>query len=115
PARTGPGLAAPDPRIGKILDNRYRLDERLAAGGMGVVYRAERLGLARQVAVKFLHRSSANVPGHRARFEREAAAMSRVTHPNLVSIIDYGSADGVPFLVMDFYPGTTLRKALKEG
>ncbi|HTE55780.1 MAG TPA: protein kinase [Kofleriaceae bacterium] len=109
------GLAAPDPRIGKVLDERYRLEERLAAGGMGVVYRAERLGLARQVAVKFLHRSAASVPGHRARFEREAAAMSRVTHPNLVSIIDFGSADGVPYLVMDFYPGITLRRALKAG
>src|SRR5687768_16651076 len=77
--RSGRGMAAPDARIGKVLEDRYRLVERLAAGGMGVVYRAERLGLARQVAVKFLHRSSAFVPGHRARFEREAAAMSRVT------------------------------------
>ena len=114
-SRSSRGLAAPDARIGKVLDDRYRLEERLAAGGMGVVYRAERLGLARQVAVKFLHRSSATMPGHRARFEREAAAMSRVTHPNLVSIIDYGSTDGVPYLVMDFHPGITLRRALKEG
>ena len=108
-------MAAPDARIGKVLDDRYRLVERLAAGGMGVVYRAERLGLARLVAVKFLHRSSAFVPGHRARFEREAAAMSRVTHPNLVSIIDFGSSDGVPYLVMDYHPGVSLRQALKEG
>ena len=98
-----------------MLDGRYRLVERLAAGGMGVVYRAERLGLARQVAVKFLHRSSALVENHRLRFEREAAAMSRVTHPNLVGIIDYGSADGVPYLVMDFHPGVSLRGALKAG
>ncbi|HKE20142.1 MAG TPA: serine/threonine-protein kinase [Kofleriaceae bacterium] len=108
-------MAAPDARIGKVLDSRYRLVERLAAGGMGVVYRAERIGLARQVAVKFLHRSSAHVPGHRARFEREAAAMSRVTHPNLVSIIDFGSTDGVPYLVMDYHPGMSLRQALKQG
>ncbi len=108
-------MAAPDARIGKVLEDRYRLVERLAAGGMGVVYRAERLGLARQVAVKFLHRSSAFVPGHRARFEREAAAMSRVTHPNLVSIIDFGSSDEVPYLVMDYHPGVSLRGALKAG
>jgi serine/threonine protein kinase len=113
--RSGRGMAAPDARIGKVLEDRYRLVERLAAGGMGVVYRAERLGLARQVAVKFLHRSSAFVPGHRARFEREAAAMSRVTHPNLVSIIDFGSSDGVPYLVMDYHPGMSLRQALKGG
>ena len=113
--RSSRGLAAPDARIGRVLDGRYRLDERLAAGGMGVVYRAERLGLARQVAVKFLHRSSAFVPGHRARFEREAAAMSRVTHPNLVSIIDFGSTDDIPYLVMDYHPGVSLRRALKSG
>jgi serine/threonine-protein kinase len=115
PATRSGRMAAPDARIGKVLDSRYRLVERLAAGGMGVVYRAERVGLARQVAVKFLHRSSASVPGHRARFEREAAAMSRVTHPNLVSIIDFGSTDGVPYLVMDYHPGVSLRRALKAG
>jgi eukaryotic-like serine/threonine-protein kinase len=115
PATRAGRMAAPDARIGKVLDNRYRLVERLAAGGMGVVYRAERVGLARQVAVKFLHRSSASVPGHRARFEREAAAMSRVTHPNLVSIIDFGSTDDVPYLVMDYHPGVSLRRALKAG
>jgi serine/threonine-protein kinase len=82
---------------------------------MGVVYRGERVGLAKPVAIKFLHRSSALVPEYRKRFEREAVALSRLTHPNLVSIIDYGTADAVPYLVMDFYPGQTLRALLKTG
>jgi len=59
-----------DVRIGQVLERRYRLEERLAAGGMGVVYRGERVGLAKPVAVKFLHQSSAFVADRRQRFER---------------------------------------------
>ena len=104
-----------DARVGQLLDRRYRIAERLAAGGMGVVYLGERVGLSKPVAIKFLHRSSAVVPGHRQRFEREAEAMSRLTHPNLVNVIDFGSSDGVPYLVMDYHPGQSLRKVLREG
>jgi serine/threonine-protein kinase len=104
-----------DARIGQVLDGRYRLEERLAAGGMGVVYRAQRVGLAKPVAIKFLHRTAAVVSGHRQRFEREAAAMSRLSHPNLVSIIDYGALDDVPYLVMDFHAGRSLRQILDRG
>ncbi|HEU5058671.1 MAG TPA: serine/threonine-protein kinase [Kofleriaceae bacterium] len=104
-----------DPRIGLVLDHRYRITERIAAGGMGVVYRAERLGLGKPVAVKFLHRTAALLPDHRVRFEREAAAMSRLTHPNLVSIIDYGSWEGLPYLVMEYHQGHSLRKLIDEA
>jgi serine/threonine-protein kinase len=104
-----------DPRIGLVLDHRYRITERIAAGGMGVVYRAERLGLGKPVAVKFLHRTAALLPDHRVRFEREAAAMSRLTHPNLVSIIDYGSWEDLPYLVMEYHHGASLRRALDES
>src|SRR5690606_15534295 len=105
-----------DPRIGLVLDDRYQIAERLAAGGMGVVYRAERVGLGKSVAVKFLHRTSAMMPQHRVRFEREAEAMSRLTHPNLVSIIDYGSHDDLPYLIMEYHPGSSLRAVLdREG
>ena len=104
-----------DPRIGLVLDHRYRITERIAAGGMGVVYRAERIGLGKPVAVKFLHRTAALLPDHRVRFEREAAAMSRLTHPNLVSIIDYGSWEGLPYLVMEYHQGSSLRNALDES
>jgi eukaryotic-like serine/threonine-protein kinase len=104
-----------DPRIGLVLDHRYRITERIAAGGMGVVYRAERLGLGKPVAVKFLHRTAALLPDHRVRFEREAAAMSRLTHPNLVSIIDYGSWEGLPYLVMEYHHGTSLRNLIDQA
>jgi eukaryotic-like serine/threonine-protein kinase len=108
-------LSKTDARVGLVLEGRYRIDEWLAAGGMGVVYRAERLGLAKPVAIKFLHRSAAFAPDRRQRFEREAAAMSRLSHPNLASIIDFGSFDDVPYLVMEFHPGVTLKKLLQEG
>ncbi len=104
-----------DPRVGLVLDHRYRIEGRLAAGGMGVVYRAQRLGLAKPVAIKFLHASLATVPGDRLRFEREAAAMSRLTHPNLATVIDYGSLDDVPYLVMEFHVGPSLRELCAEG
>jgi eukaryotic-like serine/threonine-protein kinase len=104
-----------DARIGLVVDGRYRLDERLAAGGMGVVYRATRVGLSKQVAIKFLHRSHATVPHSRQRFDLEATAMSRLSHPNLVSIIDYGDLDGTPYLVMDYHPGESLRRLVEGG
>ena len=104
-----------DARLGLVLDGRYRVVERVAAGGMGVVYRGERVGLAKPVAIKFLHRSQAMDQDRRLRFEREAAAMSRLSHPNLASIIDYGSSDDVPYLVMEYHPGITLKKLISGG
>src|SRR5690606_28999208 len=84
-------------------------------GGMGVVYRGVRVGLDRPVAIKFLHRSAARVSLRRRRFEREARAMARLAHPNLVSVIDHGSHAGVPYLVMDYQEGASLRQALPGG
>src|SRR5881398_3594716 len=91
-----------DPKIGVVVDGRYRLDERLASGGMGVVYRAERLGMGKPVAVKFLHAQLAQQPDLVRRFEREAAAMSRLAHPHVASVIDFGVHEGAPFLVMEY-------------
>jgi serine/threonine protein kinase len=108
-------LVTNDARLGLVLDGRYRVVERIAAGGMGVVYRGERVGLAKPVAIKFLHRSAAFDADRRQRFEREASAMSRLSHPNLASIIDYGSTDDVPYLVMEYHPGATLKKLISGG
>ena len=104
-----------DSRVGRILDGRYRIDAPIATGGMGAVYRGERVGIGKRVAIKLLHRTAALNPQHRKRFEREAVAMSRVSHPNLVSVIDHGVDDGVPYLVMEYHPGETLRDALAGG
>src|SRR4051812_48446292 len=88
-----------DPRIGTSIDGRYRLDERLGAGGMGVVYRGEQVGLGRTVAVKFLHEALAGSSDLVKRFKREVAAMSRLAHPHLVGIVDSGVVADVPYLV----------------
>jgi eukaryotic-like serine/threonine-protein kinase len=104
----------PDPRIGHVIDGRYRIVERLAQGGMGVVYRAERVPLGKAVAVKFLHSIYADDQASLARFERETRVLSKLTHPNCVSVIDFG-VDSSPYLVMDFAGGITLRAALDDG
>ena len=80
---------------------------------MGVVYRGERIGLNRPVAVKFLHASFAADVKVRERFERELQAMSRLTHPNCISVVDYGIADS-PFIVMEYVTGPTLRHMLAD-
>ncbi len=102
-----------DPRIGLVLNGRYRVDSMLGEGGMGVVYRGQRLQLDRPVAIKFLHSPYAGSPKFVARFDREARAMSRLSHPCCVSVIDFGVQDA-PYIVMDFAPGDTLRTILDE-
>ncbi len=104
-----------DRRVGRVVGDRYRITQRLAAGGMGVVYRAERLKLGRAVAIKFLHATYAANPEAIARFEVEARAMGRLGHPHCVSVIDFGLDEGVPYLVMDFVQGKTLRELLDAG
>jgi serine/threonine-protein kinase len=103
-----------DARIGMVLQDRYRILSCLAGGGMGTVYQAERLQLGRQVAVKFLHDAVIRDPSVLKRFELEAHAMSRLSHPNCVSVFDFGVA-GSPYLVMDLVTGQTLRAAIDEG
>jgi hypothetical protein len=103
-----------DPRVGKVLQGRYRILARIASGGMGSVYRGERLGLGRSVAVKFLHASMARDPQVMKRFEVEARAMSRLAHPNCIAVLDFG-VDELPYLVMDFVQGAPLRNAVEQG
>ncbi|MDZ4694656.1 MAG: serine/threonine-protein kinase [Deltaproteobacteria bacterium] len=107
-------MTEPDPLVGKILQERYRVIERLAEGAMGVVYRGERTALQRPVAIKFLHPAVAQQDQLRKRFEIEAQAMGRLSHPNCVSVIDFGF-DEVPYLVMEFAKGKTLREVLATG
>jgi hypothetical protein len=102
------------PAVGAVLQGRYRLLAPIARGGMGSVYRGERLGLERPGAIKFLHAAVARDPELVKRFEVEARAMSRLCHPNCVSVIDYG-VDGLPYLVMDLVEGVELRSLLDEG
>jgi serine/threonine-protein kinase len=107
--------SASDPRVGVVLQDRYRILERIATGAMGAIYRAERLKLGRAVAVKFLDVSfDAAADELLRRFEREARAMSRLGHPHCVSVIDFGVADA-PYIVMEYVTGTTLEQLIDWG
>jgi serine/threonine-protein kinase len=107
--------ADPDARIGRVIDQRYRILAALAEGSMGVVYKAERVPIGKAVAIKFLHAAFAQDKEFLGRFERETHVMSRLAHPHCVSVLDFGVADGAPYLVMDYVAGTTLRDLLDDG
>ena len=107
--------SAADPRIGTVLQGRYRVIEPIAQGGMGVVYRAERIGIERQVAIKFLHTLIGGEREAVARFEREAKAMSKLMHPHCVPVIDFGVHDEAPYIVMEYVQGRTLLDLIAGG
>lgn len=100
--------------VGQVLGGRYRLDAVLGIGAMGAVYRAYHTGLERAVAVKLLHRDLMNSDEMRARFSREAAAISKLDHPNCVRVTDFGNEDEHQYLVMELLQGTTLGHELDE-
>ncbi|HEX5058767.1 MAG TPA: serine/threonine-protein kinase, partial [Kofleriaceae bacterium] len=82
---------------------------------MGAVFKAERVPVGKLVAVKFLHASYANDSEFQARFDRETRVMSRLNHPNCVSVVDFGVWEAEPYLVMDFVDGVTLRSIMDKG
>jgi serine/threonine protein kinase/Tfp pilus assembly protein PilF len=98
--------------IGQTVSH-YRILEKLGEGGMGVVYLAEDQHLARRVAIKFLTSTDHH---YRARFIREARAVSALTHPHIAIVHDYGETEtGQPFLVMEFVKGKSLSELLDDG
>jgi beta-lactam-binding protein with PASTA domain len=94
--------------VEQTVANRYRLREQLGRGGMGVVWRARDERLGRDVALKVLHPWVADDPELRERFEREAAALARLGHPNLVRLYDVLESDGQTVLVLEFVDGVAL-------
>ncbi|MCA1816248.1 MAG: protein kinase, partial [Acidobacteria bacterium] len=105
-----------DPLVGQVLDEKYRLDERLGEGGMGTVYRATHLLIDRPVAVKVLHTRFVEDEAAQHRFRREARAAGRLQHPNAVAVTDFGSTPGgYVYLVMELLEGETLRDVLAQA
>lgn len=112
PART-------DPLVGATLDGRYLVRARLARGGMSTVYLALDTRLDREVAVKAMLPHLAEDPALVARFEGEAKTAARLSHPHVVGVLDQGHADGptgevVAYLVMEYVPGCTLRRIVRD-
>lgn len=98
-----------DPLIGQVVDGRYRVEARLAAGGMATVYRATDLRLDRAVALKVMHSHLADDARFVSRFAQEARAAARISHPHVVAVYDQGRDDRVIYLAMEYVGGRTLR------
>ncbi len=116
PADGHPLEAVKDPLLGKTVAGRYRLISRLGAGGMSNVYLARHVLIDRLVAVKTLRRDLSRDPIQRDRFIREARAVNRINHENIVEITDFGETDdGLVYLVMEYVPGEPLLDALADA
>ena len=97
-----------------ILSGRYRLESKLGSGGMSTVYLAQDEVLDRPVAVKLLHREISEEADQLERFRREARAAARLSHPNLVGVIDAGEDEGRPYIVFEYVPGETLKQRIQQ-
>ena len=103
-----------DSLAGQVLDGRYRIDSRIARGGMATVYLATDTRLDRTVALKVMHPELARHDEFVSRFIREAKTAARLTHPNIVGVFDQGTDRGHVYLAMDYVQGLTLRELLSQ-
>ncbi|MEZ4329963.1 MAG: serine/threonine-protein kinase [Polyangiales bacterium] len=103
-----------DDTLGRLVDGRYRVQHVLGQGGLGRVYAAMDERLGRQVAIKVLLAEHAETPSLRARFEREARALSALSHPNIVTITDFGLDGERAFVVMELLAGHDLAQLLQR-
>jgi eukaryotic-like serine/threonine-protein kinase len=97
-----------------VLSGRYRLESKLGSGGMSTVYLALDEVLDRPVAIKLLHREISEEADQLERFRREARAAARLSHPNLVSVIDAGEDEGRPYIVFEYIEGRTLKRRIQD-
>ncbi len=98
-----------DHLVGRVLDGRYEIVRRLARGGMATVYLATDRRLSRTVAIKVMHEGLGDDQEFARKFDREARAAARLSHPNIVSVFDQGLDGGRPYIVMEYVEGRTLR------
>ncbi|MDN3295512.1 Stk1 family PASTA domain-containing Ser/Thr kinase [Streptomyces ficellus] len=103
-----------DPLVGQLLDGRYRVDARIAVGGMATVYRAVDTRLDRSLALKVMHPALATDATFVERFIREAKSVARLSHPNVVGVFDQGADGAYVYLAMEYVAGCTLRDVLRE-
>jgi serine/threonine-protein kinase len=102
-------------RLGKVLVETYRLERRIAEGGMATVYEAQHLRVPKRFAVKFLKIQLAANTEALTRFKREAELIATFDHPNIVQLVDYNSDEGIPYMVLEYLDGMTLAKRLDRG
>jgi eukaryotic-like serine/threonine-protein kinase len=100
--------------LGTTLGGRYTLESRIGSGGMSTVYRAHDETLERFVAIKVMNREVATDSDQLERFRREARAVARLSHPNIVHVIDAGEDDGRPFIVFEYIEGETLKDRIRR-
>ena len=108
--------AGDDPLIGRIIADRYLILAKLGEGGMGRVYLGEHMKMNRQCAIKVMNPNLVNDSDSATRFAREASNAARILHPNVAAVFDYGEADKIVYLVMEFVDGEPLSTILeREG
>src|SRR3954451_18658136 len=100
--------------IGKVLSGRYRLEAKLGSGGMSTVYLARDSTLDRAVAVKVMHREMSEQADQLQRFRQEARAVAKLSHPNVVAVIDAGEDGGHPYIVFEYVEGETLKQRINR-
>ncbi|MEA3351857.1 MAG: protein kinase [Chloroflexota bacterium] len=98
----------------QLLQKRYQIEERLGSGGMAVIYRARDLMLERTVAIKLLREDFSRDPSFRERFRQEAKAAANLSHPNIVTVHDFGLDKGHIFIVMEYVRGSTLKELIEQ-
>ncbi len=109
-------LTSQNDLLGQLVAERYRIIELLGSGGMGSVYRAEHVHMRKFVAFKVLHRELTHLTDVVTRFEREAIAAARITHPNVATATDFGRLpDGACYLVLEYVQGKSLRQTLAQS
>ena len=101
--------------LGKTIAARYRLTKLLGSGGMSLVYLARHELISRLSAIKILRPELSRLPEHRERFLREARAVNRINHENIVEITDVGESDGAAYLVMEYVEGESLLSHIQRG
>jgi serine/threonine protein kinase len=103
-----------DPLIGKILGEKFKINKRLGAGGMATVYKATQINLGREVALKIIHPNLVNDNESISRFYREARDLATLSHPNIVTVYDFGTEEGYHYISMEYLQGKNLTEVIRQ-